>query len=38
MTKVKAQIPNECQMINAKKHITQVQSSMVHGSKLTDGN
>jgi len=36
MTKVKAQISNECQMTNAKKYVTtQVQSSMVHGSRLT---
>jgi hypothetical protein len=39
MTKVKAQISNECQMTNAKKYLTiQVQSSMVHGSRLTDEN
>ena len=31
MTKVKAQISNECQMTNAKKYVTTlVQSSMVH--------
>jgi len=30
MTKVKAQISNQCQMTNAKKYVTQVQSSMVH--------
>jgi hypothetical protein len=36
MTKVKAQISNECQMTNAKKYVTQVQSSMVHGSRLPD--
>ena len=59
MTKVKAQISNECQMTNAKIsvhpliqtqptlvkmhngkkiNVTQVQSSMVHGSRLTDEN
>ena len=38
MTKVKAQISNEYQITNAKKYVTQVQSSMVHGSRLTDGN
>ena len=32
------QISNECQMTNAKKYITQVQRSMVHGSRLTDEN
>jgi hypothetical protein len=36
MTKVKAQISNECQMTNAKKYVTQVQRSMVQGSRLTD--
>jgi hypothetical protein len=36
MTKVKAQISNECQIKNAKKYIIQVQRSMVHGSMLTD--
>ena len=34
MTKAKAQISNECQMTNVKKNVTQVQSSMVHGSRL----
>ena len=34
MTKAKAQISNECQMTNAKKYVTQVHSSMVHGSRL----
>ncbi len=37
MTKVKAQISNECQMTNAKKYVTaHVQSSIVHGSRLID--
>jgi hypothetical protein len=35
MTKVKAQISNECQMIIAKKYVT---GSKVQGSRLTDGN
>jgi len=38
MTKVKAQISNECKMTNAEKYVTQVQSSKVHGSRFTDEN
>jgi hypothetical protein len=42
MTKVKAQISNECQMTNAKKHVTvqgfKVPWFTVHGSRFTDEN
>jgi hypothetical protein len=37
MTKVKAQISNECQMTNAKKYVT-ISGSKFNGSRLSDEN